>query len=122
MSQRISLDENDFKKLVRGEVVEQGALSCALQDIGHEQIYNAVADAIARVPVLLDAYSLREDDEDVRRWIHGINQGEPTPPGSFLEAFAATVCRADSTNYPFLRPAILALKAKFPKYRFSGEL
>jgi hypothetical protein len=188
---RISLNEKDFKKLVRGEIVNQGELQVALQDIGHLAIYNAVVDAITttvpHVPVrfltlreedrqmLLLAMaelalsrpgwdaalraiaqridnagtpmydemktanadrvraergpvdrspftSLREDEEEVRRWIIGINQAQPTQPGGFLEAFAAAVCRADPTNYPVLRPAVLALKAKFPKYRFTGEL
>jgi hypothetical protein len=188
MSQRISLDEFDFKKLVRHEIVEQGALSCALLgSIDHEQMFNAVVDAkrspsrdehwlkldegerqmavlafaelalsrpgwdhmlkdiaqridnpgapmyesmkktsadrvaFERWP-LVPIRTLHHDDEEVRRWIHGINQGEPEPPGDFLFDFAKTVCRADHESYPLLRPAILALKTIFPKYRFTGAL
>lgn len=114
MSQRLTLDESDFKKLCRGEVVTQGALQCALDgSLSHQQMFDALGDAIT---------GLREDTEEIRRWIHGINQAEPVRPGGFLEAFAAAVCRADQTNYPILRPALLALMAKFPKYRFSGVL
>jgi hypothetical protein len=121
MSQRISLNLDDFTKLVRGEIVSQGDLQVALQDIGHCEIFNAIVDGINGTPEL-QAHSFREDEEDVRRWIYGVNHGEPSAPGSFLEAFCATVRRADDTNYVLLRPAILALKAKFPKYRFTGAL
>lgn len=130
MTQRITLDQLEFQKLVRGEIVTQSDMQVALQDIGHAQMFNALVDALTETLQLavsdghvpIAGFTLREDDEAVRRWISGINQGEPTPPGGFLEAFAATVCRADPTNYPLLRPAVLALKAKFPKYRFSGAL
>jgi hypothetical protein len=188
MTQRISLNVQDFQKLVRGEIVEQGALSCALLDIGYAEIVNAVDDAITGAPSmrehslkldegerqmavlafaelalsrpgwdsalkaiaqrvdnpgapmyermkkssadrvaverlpLIPVRSLHHDDEDIRRWIHGINQCEPEPPGGFLFDFAKTVCRADHENYPLLRPAIVALKAKYPKYRFTGVL
>jgi hypothetical protein len=122
MSQRISLNEQDFKKLVRGEIVEQGALQCALQDIGYAGIVNAVVDAMTGSPAAVLFGTFRDDDEDVRRWIYGVNHGEPSAPGSFLEAFCATVRRADDNNYVLLRPAILALKAKYPKYRFTGAL
>jgi hypothetical protein len=130
MSQVVELNLGDFQKLVRGEIVTQGSLQVALQSIDHAQMFNALVDALTETlqlsvsdgQVPLAAFTFREDEEEVRRWIHGINQGEPTHPGSFLEDFAKTVCRADPTNYPLLRPAVLALKAKFPKYRFSGVL
>lgn len=126
----VSLNESDFAKLVRGEIVTQGDLQVALQSIGHAQMFNALVDALTESlqlcvrdgEVPLAAFNLADDDEEVRRWIHGINQREPVHPGGFLEAFAATVCRADESNYPLLRPTLLALKAKYPKYRFSGVL
>jgi hypothetical protein len=127
---RISLNESDFAKLVRGEVVTQGDLQVALQSIGHAQMFNALVDALhetasslvsdGQVPIA--AFTLAEDEEEIRLWIKGINQSQPCDPGGFLHAFAAAVCRATDDNYPILRPALLALKAKFPKYRFSGAL
>lgn len=65
---------------------------------------------------------MRNDDEDLRRWIHGVNNGKPVQAGGFLQAFAAAICRADDVNYAILRPALVKLKEKFPKYRFEGEL
>jgi hypothetical protein len=126
----ISLDESDFQKLVRGEIVTQGDLQVALQGIGHAQMFNALVDALTETlrlsvsegQVPIAAFTLADDEEEVRRWIHGINQGDPAPSGDFLYQFARTVCRADESNYPLLRPTLLALKAKFPKYRFSGVL
>lgn len=120
--QRISLNETDFKKLVRGEIVQQHDLQCALQDIGIGQMILALNDAIVCGEAALGAISLDQDDEEIRRWIHGINQHEPVAPGGFLEAFAATVCRADDSVYTIMRPTIIALKARFPKYRFAGVL
>jgi hypothetical protein len=131
MTQRISLKLDDFAKLVRGEIVTQGDLQVALQDIGHAQMFNALmastqelrlAMRLAGNTMPVATFTLADDDEEVRRWIHGINQAEPVHAGGFLHSFAQTLCRADETNYPLLRPALLALKAKFPKYRFSGVL
>jgi hypothetical protein len=131
MSQRLTLNQADFAKLVRGEIVTQGDLQCALQDIGHAQMFNALVDALTEelrlavtggdVPVAVGS-SFREDEEEVRRWIYGLTHGEPSAPGGFLEAFCNTVRRADDGNYALLRPTILALKAKYPKYRFTGAL
>lgn len=186
--QRISLNESDFKKLVRGEIVEQGDLQVVLQTVDYKQMCNALSDVIAaapfmkmeywlrleesdrqllilalaetallrpgfddalrrisqrvdnRIDAMYDAFKhfnnsrvtpdmakipfcfLRDDEEELRRWIHGINQHEPNRPGDFLLAFAAAVCRADPSNYPILRSAVIELQAKFPKYRFAGEL
>ena len=122
MSQRISLNEGDFQKLVRGEIVTQGDLQVALQDIGHYEMFSAIVDAINGATPELHARTFREDEEEVRRWIYGVTHGEPSHPGGFLEAFCVTVRRANDANYILLRPAILALKAKFPQYRFAGAL
>jgi hypothetical protein len=77
-----------------------------------------ITPADAKIPFCF----LRDDEEELRRWIHGINQHDPTRPGDFLLAFAAAVCRADASNYPILRSAVIELQAKFPKYRFAGVL
>jgi hypothetical protein len=186
--QRISLNAEDFQKLVRGEIVGQGDLQVSLQKIDYEKMYSAFSEVIAAAPFFNREYWLRlkegdrqllilalaetallrpgfddalrrisqrvdnpidsmydalkgynsdrvtpamaripfmflnEDAEELRRWIHGINQHDPTRPGDFLLAFAAAVCRADASNYPILRSAVIELQAKFPKYRFAGVL
>lgn len=56
-------------------------------------------------------------DIDVQEWVYGIIHGEPTPAGDFLRAFAEAVVRADNQSYAALRHAILAIKARFPKYK-----
>jgi hypothetical protein len=126
----ISLNESDFARLVRGEIVTQGDLQVALQGIGHAQMFNALVDALTETlrlsvsegQVPIAAFTLADDEEEVRRWIKGINQSEPCHPGDFLYQFATAVCRSDDCNYPLLRPTLLALKAKFPKFRYSGVL
>lgn len=37
--------------------------------------------------------------------------------GSFLRAIAEAAYRADAENYPILRPALMALMAKYPEYQ-----
>lgn len=191
INQRISLNEADFQKLVRGEMIQQGDQRIALQDIDHQQMFNAVADAISNVSLVKNEYwlkldegerqiavlalaelalsrpgwdesltaiaqridnagtpmyeamkaanadrvraerapvdrgpfiTLRQDDEDIRRWVSGVNQGEPEPASDFLLTAAAAACRANEQQYPALRPAIIALRAQYPQYRFSGAL
>lgn len=122
MSRRISLGKIEFASLVRGETVHQGGVEIDLYDISFSNMFAAISNAIESGARPLNAFVLQEDLEEIRRWIHGINSGEPKPAGDFLLTFASAVCRADATNYPLLRPAILALKSKFPDYRFEGEL
>jgi hypothetical protein len=131
LTQRISLDESDFTKLVRGEIVTQGDLQVALQSIGHAQMFNALVAATQDLRLVMRlagntmpvaAFTLADDEEEIRRWIKGINQSEPVHAGGFLHSFAQAICRADETNYPLLRPTLLALKAKFPDFRFTGAL
>jgi DNA adenine methylase len=124
----ISLDPDDFQKLLRGEIVTQGDLQVALHGIGHAQMFNALVDALTETlrlsvsdgQVPIAAFTLADDEEEVRRWIKGINQSEPCHPGDFLYQFATAVCRADDCNYPLVRPTLLALKAKFSKVPLHG--
>jgi hypothetical protein len=44
------------------------------------------------------------------------------PAGDFLKTVANAALHADAYNYPLLRPSLIALKAKYPKYRFEGKL
>jgi hypothetical protein len=87
------------------------------------KISNADRVRADRSPVTPNPFlTLRQDDEDIRRWVSGINQGEPEPADDFLLTAAAAACRANNQQYPALRPAILALRAQYPKYCFTGAL
>ena len=124
MSRQVTLGGIEFAKLVRGEMVHQAGVQVALVNIDFPSMFAAVSEALYDGARPLTAFELREDLEEIRRWVHGINNAPECGEleDGFLAAFAATVCRADATNYPLLRPAILALKAKFPDYQFKGEL
>ena len=58
-----------------------------------------------------------QEDNELAPWVYGILHHEPTKPGDFLLELASAVARADFENYPILRPALLHLKTKYPKYR-----
>lgn len=60
-----------------------------------------------------------QDEEDIQRWIWGVENEAPQPSGDFLKKIVAAALHADPENYPLLRPAIIALKKKFPKYRLD---
>lgn len=60
-----------------------------------------------------------QDEEDIQRWIWGVENEAPQPSGDFLKKVVAAALHADRENYPLLRPAIIALKNKFPKYRLD---
>jgi hypothetical protein len=131
MSQLISLNLEDFQKLVRGEMITQGDLQVALHDIGPPADVQLPGGRAARNGLHLSSVTGRSPSR-LSPWLRtrkrsasgskAFNQSQPCDPGGFLHAFAAAVCRATDDNYPILRPALLALKAKFPKYRFSGVL
>jgi hypothetical protein len=61
------------------------------------------------------------DDLDVSAWVYGIIHGEPVPSGQFLSALADAVVRADPQCYAMLKPGVLQLMARFPKYRCSCQ-
>lgn len=63
---------------------------------------------------------LLETDPDLAAWIYGVLHNEPTRPGDFLRSFAEAVSRADPENYAVLRPAVMEIARKYPKYRCSS--
>lgn len=54
-------------------------------------------------------------------WVYGLLLHEPTKAGDFLLTLAEAAARADPENYELLRPALLAIQAKYPKYRCACE-
>ncbi|MGH7936663.1 MAG: hypothetical protein ACREF8_06610, partial [Chthoniobacterales bacterium] len=54
-----------------------------------------------------------QEDSDLMDWLLGIR---PKNAGDFLQSVAMAAMRADAQNYMILRPALLELKAKYPKY------
>lgn len=55
-------------------------------------------------------------DPDLNNWIFSILDCRKVGNGSFILAVATAAVRADDDNYAILRSALLALKAKYPKY------
>lgn len=60
---------------------------------------------------------IAQQDPELLPWLLGIENGEPTPAGGFLRALAGAALRADHENYADLRPALLSIRDRFPKYR-----
>jgi hypothetical protein len=57
------------------------------------------------------------NDMELYAWLNGAH----AKAGDFLKAIAEAAFRADESNYAILRPALLELKAKYPKYESLGE-
>lgn len=57
------------------------------------------------------------DDPELIDWLLGITNREPVPSGDFLYHLANAAVRADMQAYALLRPALLKLRNRFPKYR-----
>lgn len=45
----ILLDETDFEKLTKGEVIEKDGVKLALQDIGYDNMMNILHDHISKL-------------------------------------------------------------------------
>jgi hypothetical protein len=58
-----------------------------------------------------------ERDSELAPWIYGIIHGEPTPAGDFLKSLADAAARADPENYNSMRPGLLEIQKRYPKYR-----
>ena len=104
------------------------ALLCIVERIGgdspamYQELKHVNADRVQAERMPLMPLRLEKDDEAIVRWVMGVAQGNPVPAGGFLFDFVAAVVQADYENYPILRPAVVRLKAKFPKYRFDGAV
>jgi hypothetical protein len=61
-------------------------------------------------------YSNLHTDDELMHWVFGIIHGEPNKSGAFLDHLAQAAVRADLESYAALRPALLELKKRFPKY------
>jgi hypothetical protein len=60
----------------------------------------------------------QEDDPELLEWISNAhNRG-----GGFIASLAIAALRADSENYPILRPVLLAMRKKYPAYEPSDAV
>jgi len=62
-----------------------------------------------------------EQDNELAPWIYGILHDEPTRSGDFLLMLARAATSADPENYDILRPALIRIHAKYPKYRCTHD-
>lgn len=97
--------------IVRGSVTDQAT---------KERLHAAISKALVGNLVGMAGMTL-ESDPDVAPWVYGILHGEPTSAGGFLQALAEAANRADPDNYPALRPALLQIMARYPKYHCRHE-
>lgn len=59
---------------------------------------------------------LQDDEPELLEWA----ANAAAWAGDFLKNFAAAAMRADHENYPLLRPVLLTLRKKYPKYDADG--
>ena len=68
---------------------------------------------------------IAQTDDELMDWIYCLANQSPRRSGGFLESLSQAAVRADQENYLLLRPALLALKRKYPEYdikpRYSGK-
>ena len=57
----------------------------------------------------------QEDDAELLEWQANANQSG----GGFVSAIARAALVADDENYPIIRPALLQIRAKYPRYEPS---
>jgi hypothetical protein len=108
-------DENRPVKVTaidRGKASSVYTMSVPAEDLIEFGTY-LVASALGRGTDGLTS----DQDPELLEWVFGVLNGVPTPAGDFLRSIAEAARRADEENYPLLRPALLELKKKFPKYR-----
>jgi hypothetical protein len=60
---------------------------------------------------------IAQTDRELLPWLLGIVNGKPEPAGGFLQALAGAALRADFQNYADMRPGLLSIRDRFPKYR-----
>jgi hypothetical protein len=60
----------------------------------------------------------QEDDPELLEWLAKANQ----EGGGFVSAIARAALVADWENYPLLRPLLIELRAKYPRYEPSDTI
>lgn len=60
----------------------------------------------------------QEDDPELLEWLAKANQ----EGGGFVSAIARAALVADWENYPLLRPVVVELRAKYPRYEPSDSV
>jgi hypothetical protein len=60
----------------------------------------------------------QEDDPELLEWLAKANQDG----GGFVSAIARAALVADWENYPLMRPLIVQLRAKYPRYEPSDAV
>jgi hypothetical protein len=58
------------------------------------------------------------DDPELLEWLAAADRDG----GGFISSIARAALVADDYNYPLIRPLIIALRAKYPKYEPSAEV
>lgn len=61
------------------------------------------------------------NDSILSPWLWGITHHKPVRPGGFLAGLAEIAFNADPDNYDILRPALLAMRKKYPKYHWMPD-
>ncbi len=59
---------------------------------------------------------IAQEDTELMDWVLCLANQSPRRSGSFLATIGLAAVRADSDNYLLLRPALLAMKRKYPEY------
>jgi hypothetical protein len=113
---KIQLTQKQLEAIIMGKsVVVKTAPGATLADsielaIDPRDLYFQADAALG--PVGIDA----QHDPELAPWLLGISNGDPVPSGIFLHFVAHAALTADSENYRILRPVIVLLKKKYPKY------
>jgi hypothetical protein len=60
----------------------------------------------------------QNDDPELLEWLaNAASQG-----GGFVKSLAMAALNADHGNYPVLRPVLLVMRAKYPRYEPTAEV
>ena len=66
----------------------------------------------------MDPLIAQTDDPELLEWLAKANQDG----GGFVSAIARAALVADEENYPLLRPILIVLRKKYPRYEPSDEV
>lgn len=142
---RRSLTQEDFRTLISGGILQLVAVEAdggqlplrielCLADIGFMLMSRiireyAVSRPLAANPMVChggsrtnpgteDSMTNVYTDHELTDWIFGILD-QKSGAGGFLTSLAELATRADAANYLILRPALLAIRDKYPDYSYA---